>query len=387
MLDNVDGGIVVSELIQRHNNLKEAVQLALKESKNFDGLSGDILTNVVISTINTYQKKLNVGVQDSVSDLMETFKQKVSEAIFSTARGWRIANREGYLLPRGCRFCFDKGQSTVVIIEQAAQMRTLLFEANMLGERVSQIPPNNTERISLALPYTYFILHFKNNTFSTMYHGWRSSMIHSLDDMLSPPLLPNIHENLNVCTGHDLNVQSNSISEQTDQVLSHFWNSKFNNDLSTRWWSKQGVDMRLNSARSWSEQSRNDFTFILGVRFPTDPLSGARTVKSVIELCTMHEEEPDENALRHRLSEAIDSSVESLFSKIMRYFKKTKFDKYHPKDILEAVSATMIGASGELSDMMLAVQHELDNLKGDVEASKKPKSVVGSGPFWEDYSP
>jgi hypothetical protein len=370
----------MSKLIQKYASLKEAADLAI-QANDFNALAGDILTNVALQTINTYQQKLNVGIEDSVSDLIQTFKQKVSEAIFDISRGWKIINREAHLFPRGCRFCHKKADSTVVIIEQDPQIRSLLFTQGMLG-RQADGHSDVQERIPLALPFVVFFLHFKEDMFCNLYCGWRTSPLRSLQDRMFAPLLPNIRDEMSVCVGYDLRVTGTGIVEKSDSILSHFWNSQFNKDLSNRWWLKDQIDERLKTGREWSRASLENPTFILNLNY-----NYTKSAEDILNLLTMHEIEPDETSLRHKLSETIDSSVASLFSKIMRYFKKTKFDKHHPKEITDMLIKIIKNANGEFQDLVFSIQHEIEVLAADIEAGRQKKVVEARGPLWADYSP
>lgn len=374
----------MSDLLQRHSLLKEATELLLTETQTFDGLASDILTDVVIQTIHTYQEKLNVGVQDSVADLLETFKHKVAQTIFETARGWRVVNTDPFLLPRGCRYAFTKGDSTVFVIEQDPLVRSLAFPTSMLIEEHGVPGDDRTERVALALPYSIFVVHFKKSRDTNVYCGWRTAPLRSLDDVLAIPLLPNIHDNMQVCMGRDMRLVGTSMAEQCDSLLSNFWNSRFNNDLSTNWWNKHRIDRRLRTGRMWAENSEEDPLFILSVSFPQNE---ERSLRRTINVLTQHEEEPDENGMRHRLAEAIESSSEALFAKILRYFKKTKFDKYHPKNIKEALGQAMKTASAEVADILLAVQHELETLSAQITERRHTTRPERRGPMWSDYCP
>lgn len=376
----------MSKLAYQHQLLKESVELALKGISNFEGLAADILTKVVIETIHKYQQKLNVGVQDSVSDLLDTFKQKVTEAIFAKAGAWKVANREPFLFPRGCRFCFTRGNAAIFVIEQEPQIRSLLFDAYMLGKEHTATESNTTaERISLALPYVVFLVHFKDNAFRNLYCGWRTAPLRSLDDYLCQPLLPNIHDGGNVCLGSSWTRSTEaSMASQSESVIGYFWNSQFNNDLSTNWWNKRNIDLRLESAREWNNWTVGDETFILDVHFNEDR---SRSLQRRLEQLTTEEQEPDENAFRQDLAESIDQCVEGLSSKILRYFKKTKFDRHHPKDVTDSLTAAMREANVELVDLMFAIQHELQRLETEVKESRDKSRLVPCGSLWGEYSP
>jgi|688.fasta_scaffold32668_10 hypothetical protein len=361
-------------IFKKHQLLTDAVKTTIADNQEMKGLASEILQKVVIDTINRYQQKLNVGVQDSVSDLLENFKLQICEEILKAISGWKVYNHDHFLLPKGCRFCFSKGDSVVVVIEQDPQIRSLFLDGKLF--KPSQ---TNSERVSLALPYVVFVLHFLKNSFRQVYCGWRKAPLNSIDDMLANPVLPNIHENLSVCTGHMQDLGSN-ISEISNNVIGLFWQSKFNNDLSAKWWEKQKLHESFSQVQKWSEASFSDSTFVLDIDYPKN-----RSVRSIIDLLTIHEQEPDQNKLKHNFFELVDKHSESLFHKILRYFKNTKFEKYHPKEISDEMQKHMTAACCEMITLTLALENELELLKKDMRISNnseiKPASVV-----WSKYS-
>lgn len=364
--------------IQKHEYLKQAAKLAIEESKELEGIASDILTNVVIATIRKYQQKINVGIQDSVSDLLENFKLSINEKIFNIANNWRVANRDYILFPRGCRFCYTRGDSTIVVVEQEPQIRSLLFDRNIIEEKSSHVL--GTERLALALPYVIFILHFKKDIFTNLYAGWKNRPIKDVNDTLYLPILPNIHDNFTVCTGVIPDKHGENITQKCDYIISNFWNSRFNSDLSNYWWKKSNIDKRIRSAKSWSEFSLSDSSFILQINPPE-----IKSIKHFLNILTRYDFEINETNLRHILSENIDSCVEDLFIRILRYFRDTKFDKHHPKDIKDIIKNIVIKSNSELSDLIFVISQELKNLEKEINSSKKEKKVESKGSMWSPY--
>jgi len=361
----------MNTLSQRHEDLRRAAHRTITEHENLHALSDQVLTDVVLETLKKYREKLNVGIEDSVADLLDSFKQKAIEVIFSAAGAWQIAIRPPMLFPRGCRHCYTRGHSTIVVIEESPQTRSLSF---------SDLEDVNG-RVSLSLPYVVFLLHFRDDVFSGMYCGWRTSPLRSLDDMLCRPLLPNIHDNLAVCMGHSGYAIGNNISQQCESIVSNFWNSTFNRDLSEMWRAKAGYHRNLESGRSWSLASEDDSMFILSVNF-----TECKSVQYIIDLLVMYEETPDASALRHQLAEQLDKCTERLFSRILRYFKKTKFDKHFPKDVDAQVKAALQDATNEFSDLLKCLDHEIKELGQMVRPPSKVKMEKRSG-IWREYSP
>lgn len=109
-----------------------------------------------------------------------------------------------------------------------------------------------------------------------------------------------------------------------------------------------------------------------------------RSLLKCIDLLTKHEVEPNEDEFRHRLSESIDACVKTLFSKILRYFKKTKFEKHSPKDVTETLKSAIIKATGDLTDIVRALDKEIQSLT--ISRGKK-HDFVRVGNLWTNYSP
>jgi len=355
----------------RHQHLKEAARLAAVELQTNNELVDAILSQVIIEAMKRYQQKVNVGVQDSVSDLLDTFKQKVTESVFTTSDAWTaVSGLDPFLYPKGCRFCYTRGKSTIVVIEEDPKVRSLSFERHMVGESSSSIRGSERQRVSLSLPYVVFLVFFKEGRFSSLYSGWRTRPLSGLDDLLHKPLLPNIHDNLAVCLG-STNTEGD-VAAVSQKVITNFWNSRFNGDLSDVWWDKGLASDHLSSALTWAEATEENPMFILDIDLPK--IIGSRTVQYLLDLLCKSEENPDESGFRHQLSETIDQCVETLFLKIMRYFKKTKFDRHYPKDIGESLGRAAQNAVGELSDVVSVLKVEVDKLTEELQRKKAQKS-------------
>lgn len=363
----------MTTLLQKHEDIRRAANKAISEHKSLNSLSEQVLTDVVLQTLKKYQQKLNVGIEDSITDLLDAFKLKVVETIFDTASSWQVAVRPPILFPKNCRHCYTRGHSTVVVIEQDPQTRSLLFEKDMLA------PNSLSRRASLAFPYVIFILHFRDEIFSGVYCGWRKAPLRSLDDILCRPVLPNIHENLAVCMGHSGYAVGANISQQCESVVSNFWNSQFNGDLSQAWDSKSSFHSSLRTGETWERQSAVDPMFILEANFTEN-----RSVQYIIDLLVLNEETPDISSLRHALTDQLDDCVLKLFSRILRYFKKTKFEKHFPKDVENQLKEALNDSLKEFSDLLMCLEHDVKDLGDKVKTPVSKIEPIGS--FWHNYS-
>ena len=368
----------MSQLLDRYDSLKKASQLALNESETLESMMGEVLTKVVHETIKRYQDKVAAGIEDSVSDLLDNFKRSVAEDIFRAASTWKVENKEPALFPKGCRYAYTCGDSTIFVVEQDPGIRSLVFDESVVGESFENI--EGSRRLSLALPYVVFLTHFHKGILSTLYCGWRKAPLRTMEDMITRPMLPNIHTSLAVCMDNVHSSNVGSFSEVTTNAINHFWSSRFNNDVSENWWNKDTLGFNMSSGLAWQEASEEDSMWVLDLDYPYP-----RSVQSVINLLTLHETEPDENAFRHLLSERIDDSVKTLFYKVSRYFKKTKFEKYYPTDVTEPMKSAIIQAVGEFSDVVFTLDKEISELSKDLKQKNKP--TVRAGNFWTKYVP
>lgn len=369
---------------QNYTLLKKASEDAIKETQDMGKLSSEILEKIVIETIRKYQQKIGVGIEDCLSDLLDSFKEKIAQEIFSLSSEWRAKNKildHYFLFPRGCRFCFCKGDNTVVVIEQEPQVRSLLLHQCILNEQYESNFTNAAERLALALPYVVFVLQFKDDKFTSMYCGWRTAPLRDIEDQLCAPILPNMHENLNVCMGAMVNNTHIDICSQTEMALNHFWNSKFNNDLSEHWWRKSTIDCRIKDARTWSENSIENSLFILEAN-----LTPVKKLEDIINLLTKNEIVVDQTQFTHVIKENIDQCLKSLFIKVSSYLKKTKFEKFEPKDIRENLQKIMLDANQELSALVLTIKNELETLHSEIRLSNSKPTNYPKSQHWQKYS-
>ncbi len=359
---------------QRYQSLKEATQLSLNEVEGFDLLVEQLLSKVVLETIRTYQTKLAVGIEDSAADLLDTFKRSVIQQIFETASGWRISHNDCFVLPRGCRFCFRKGKSTIFVIEQDPQIRTISMLMDVNENLVR--PYNNlgtavVKRFSLAMPYSVFVIRITDNGIVDTRYYWNIRPLQRMSDDLLEATLPNIHVGGQVCMGQPTISENKSV--MCDEITSTFWNSQFNGDLSKGWDDKERLGIW--SATDWQTKSTQNLFFLLPLAHKV-----VKPLREITDSFQSDDELPNESQFRHKLEEEIEKCSERLFHKITAYIKKTKFEKHCPKDIKDLVREQFRGATSELTDTVIALQNEVNSFSVDNELDMK---IVPVGIFWE----
>lgn len=388
----------MSNLIQRYRHLGKANNGFKHSLDDRTELIEDILTKVVIESIRRYQQRLQVGIQDSVTDLLASFKLQIVDEIYKASQNWMLTTyREPILFPPECRYLYTLAGSTFVVIEQPPIVRTLRLDQRLFEG--GAIPPGiSPHSKQLAIPYTVFIIHFRNTAvdgsgkevFRNLYIGWRSRPLSSLNEPIFLPYLPNIHPNYTVCTGYpgyDALESSQAggagISELTQRVITDFWNTSFNNDLSAQWYMKKTVT-QLATVGEWERNSRENPLFILDVPLLQPTIS--LTLKELIDTVgAAAEERPETMDLRHHISEMTDFLAGRLFHGIRNYVFKTKFDRFYPKEITDSLAGVMETCAKQLHTVALGIEMKLNDIVEEMNGLRdKSYKWRKRGPSWKE---
>lgn len=327
--------------------------LSVRLSENDRALSQDILTRAFIPILNRFQQKVNVGIQDSVTDILTAFRNRLQDEVFGVAQSYEASQKQQkLLLPMNCRFARTKGESDIFVIEQTPMRRTLTFKLDQ-----------NVLRTNLQLPYCLFLFHFKKGRLAEVYHYWRTQPLTSLNDKLHHPLLPNIHKSHSICFGNVV-TSGDTVSEVIETTISGFWGSAFNNDLPQHFHRIKDVP-KLSTLENWSQRSSDPFLFG-EIDLPTDHT----TLDKAIDTCLQYQPDFDAQALRRKLDEAIEQCSGQMFDRLMKYFKEKRFDKFYPQDIEQNVRRS--------------VAEILDEIKAIVDSMRTETTMTGYG--WKPVS-
>jgi hypothetical protein len=380
--------IIMNDIIRRHRQLKIAnTNLSHSISQRTDIIQ-DVLTKVVIDSLRKYQQKVGIGIEDSVTDLLTNFRQKVADAVFDLSTFWMLySHREPCLFPSHCRYMYSFKNNTLVIVEQPPMARTLTMSNGLLR------PVNpfgvGFERFHLALPYVVFLLHFVSENseerFCNMYVGWRSEPLHSLEDNLHSPYLPNVHSNFNVCTGLRQPVKrpqgSGAIANMSEEVIGHFWNSRFNIDLASFWWTHRDVP-EISTVECWAERTTQDPYFILGVKLGDTVVNLSDLI---IRVAQGTEETSHEINLRHQIANMTQKFSDELFKGIRSYLGRTKFDRFYPKDVTDNLAKELGCVLNQIESIASGIEIELNNLSEELQQIKNPVlKKQRQGPWWSE---
>ncbi|CAE7860211.1 unnamed protein product [Symbiodinium microadriaticum] len=342
-------------LTEKHKELTKAVEGTLRSLESLDSLADDVLNLVVSDVLTKFHHKLGVGAEDSVSDLLEDFKQKVVNQIVNEADQWRIPKSDVVIFPRNCRFFYQKGESTIVVIEEEPRRREVKFAGDLLGT-------SQPSRASLPFPYIVYVIHMRRTIVANAYIGWRSTPLMRTSDKLARPLLPNSHDNLDVCWGRSMNHPTGtSVAEICDSTIQQYWSSEFNGDLRTRWDERGLVSSKLNRIDRWVGED-NIFMMSLDYHQHGDP-----TVEEKIKSITGHVDEPDMAKIRDQLYDLANKHSEVLFSKIIRYFKRVKPERFYPKDVTALLKSTLEKCVRDYLDVFYVLQFEFNKMESRIK--------------------
>ena len=217
-------------------------------------------------------------VGESTKQAVVQLTQQLGDKLLKMAEGWNDEMQDDLILyPEGTRFVRRRVASQILVIEQKPQVRTLNFLRNLENGDGD----NGVEHYRLALPYTVFVVQFKNNNFAALHCAWRNKPLSSISDGLGRPNLPNIDENLCVCMGSDfrsIKWTGQRMAEQVNEVIGTFWQSNFNKDIADYFHACRKAHRQFETLKAWAKYSRDDPLFILNI-----PWREKYTLKSFIE--------------------------------------------------------------------------------------------------------
>lgn len=161
------------------------------------------------------------------------------------------------ILPAGCRMFHQQGDRSVFVIEQAPQVRQLIW----LGT------DDVGDRWKLAFPFVIFVVVFRGEAVATgeCRVFYRTSPLGSGDEKLSRPNLCNTYHDGRVCTG-DVRVSGQTLAQKAEAFVTAFWRSRFNRDLADHnFWPMAERLPAVASLTAWQAESDRNPLFPLSV--------------------------------------------------------------------------------------------------------------------------
>ena len=229
-----------------------------------------VLAETAAKTVNLARQEISATVAETVRGRLTGFWV----SLMGKMRPVVIQNQNGFsnfspVLPAGTRVFLTRGNTTLVVVEQKPQIRSVLFSGNFVGHYggLGKVEDRPDDRFKLAFPYTLFVLYFCEGRFKSLYFLYRTQPLGSIEDSVFTPNLPNMAEHGGVCLGSIKGIPDTGLAEQAEAVIAHFWNSQFNTDIPQNFVNIAHRERKLATLKRWEENTEKDPMFILSVEW------------------------------------------------------------------------------------------------------------------------
>lgn len=375
---------------------KRALNEVLSNFKSFltdkkDELATVVLEQVVNAHLKNFQDKIAVGMQDSFADYFKDFKQEMSQAIIDYSRQWLVYNENHALVfPKNCKFMYTQQNHLVVVIEEEPKCRSLLLQDKLL-EPYGRSKKTTSNRHYLSLPYVLFIVHFMNTkddlsgewVYQETYTAWNNTSLQTIQDFICKPVLPNLKDTLAVCFGNSLRFTGTTISQKIQDIISTYWNTCFNSDLSVAWNEKGSVDSRIKSVQEWVKNTNDNPGFILECNWKVRSKL-IEFLNTVVLPCEVIRVDVA-TAFKENLDSLIDDFFAGLARTVEIYSSQTKTERYYPKDVIDKLTSNLSAFFNQIVKLLEILQKDVDKIEKQHHNSAKDVAHYGfvcKSPYW-----
>jgi len=246
-----------------------------------------ILEAITNGTVRGIRESLKVTVEEANAPAVQAFVTETSERLIDVSTSWtNEQSKKLIVFPVGTRYVQRDDKSTNIVIEEAPRCRRVAF-----NDRSGVV-----KHYYVSLPYIQYVItftkHGRGEKFRQMKISCSKQPIDSLTSIVYDLPLPNMGygNRFGVCTGSgssgmELPEGSDAFTEKCETLITSFWSSEFNTDLSSNFVSffqknfghdtleGQNSIQRLHACFSnWAEVSKQNPMWSLGadVKFPQD---------------------------------------------------------------------------------------------------------------------
>lgn len=222
----------MSRLTKDEAVAKTQNQLNFYDNRQIEGFINQIQSR----TVQNIRENINATVEETTSAPVQRLVNDIGERLVDVSTSWvSEQSKKLIVFPQGTRFVQRDDRCTNIIVEQPPTCRRILFNNryNGLGNMTAFV----------SLPYVYFIItfskHGRGEKFKMLKVVASKTPIESLTDMVYDLPLPNLNYGVRfgVCTGGatsgmELPEGSDAFTDKCNTLITSFWNSEFNTDLS-----------------------------------------------------------------------------------------------------------------------------------------------------------
>jgi len=223
-----------------------------------------LVSEITDKALNRYKQGLLVQLENAIRDarfgLEAGFRSKIHD----------IKGRGGgpQLTKPKCRMqhTLENGKK-IVVVEEPPQARSVLFTESVIRGHSGSYSGKN--RYRLAFPYVIFVQCWAGGSIESLFVFFSDSPVQFLDEKLCPASLPNLHGDSSMCTGGWINDydSDSSLQDKAHQLVSGFWNSRFNSDLTSHLENAASHNSVLRSFEDWEEASEDGPEFMLDLEW------------------------------------------------------------------------------------------------------------------------
>jgi hypothetical protein len=195
------------------------------------------------------------------------------------------------MIPDGVRFVRRRGNTTVLVVEERPQLRTVSWLAD---DSAAPFGKNAAYRkVRLAFPFVVTVLAFRDGGLTGLQQCfYRTAPLSELSD---PLLLPNM---FNVANGHGqqcwlclanlkADLKSLSWNDKLHEIRQHLWYAGFNkssevHEGNSYWGTMRKLDQRYETVETWQQASLENRYFPLEVRWKPAELTVGEVIDQMI---------------------------------------------------------------------------------------------------------
>ena len=332
---------------------EEAV-LKIEKENNWQEKSTELIQTISDNNLIRLKNNLVESIKEVVDDELVDFRKEAitkirdpfikngSENSFGQCLGRVIP------LPNGTKFFIANEEETILVIEQPPQVRTVTFSSKFMGLAGKKIL-GGQKSFQLAFPYIIFVMKFFGNRLQNLYLFYATEKLTLIDKQLYYPNLTNIASNNHVvCLG---NVEfSGNITEQAEKIISYFWQSEFNGDLSELYRVQKWSNLKFLSLKTWQRESRKNPLFVLNTEF----IKTKHTIKSFIEGMRKRNLEDEKDYFDGLTEKFIEEKKEEIGKAVREYLEEIEIEQQYSKAVGRRVEACFENTMNEICDHLTA---------------------------------
>lgn len=194
-----------------------------------------ILEAITEGTVRGIRENLKVTVEEQTAPAVQAFVSETSVRLIDVATSWtNEQSKKLIVFPVGTRYVQRDDKSTNIVIEEAPRCRRVAF-----NDRNGDV-----KHYYVSLPYIQYVITFtkagRGEKFRQMKISCSKQPIDSLTSIVYDLPLPNMGygNRFGVCTGGsssgmELPEGSDAFAEKCETLITSFWSSEFNTDLSS----------------------------------------------------------------------------------------------------------------------------------------------------------